>query len=128
MNSINLVLSSGRMGKRLLQTKFYKKYFLLCLKRDVSSTFESSCCKKHFPKCVCYWYNLLRWMSFFYSMWLLDDIIFYENLSLPRGFWQPPCCCILWKNSFERSSGVIELVYWVQLHRHRAKKCLFICM
>ena len=34
------------------------------LKGNVSQTFESSSCKKRFPKCVCYWYNVLWWMSF----------------------------------------------------------------
>ena len=54
--------------------------FLLCLKRNVSQTLKSSSFKKVFPKCVYQGYNLLpcdNWKK---------DILFYTDLSLPRGF------------------------------------------
>ena len=51
------------MQRRLIETKVYYKLFL-CLKRNVSQTFKSSSCKKVFPKCAYYRYNLLRWMLF----------------------------------------------------------------
>ena len=38
--------------------------FLFCLKRSFLQTFNSSSCKKAFPKCVYHWYNLLWWMFF----------------------------------------------------------------
>ena len=38
--------------------------FPLCLKRNNPQTFKSGSCKNPFLQCVCYYYNLLRWMFF----------------------------------------------------------------
>ena len=40
------------------------QYFLLCLKRKASQTFESCSCKKLSTKCLCCWYSLPLWMFF----------------------------------------------------------------
>ena len=59
---------------------------LLCLKRNVSQTFKSSGCKKVFPKCVCHWYNLLRWMLFI----LCDNwkaLFFIQIYCYPEVWW-----------------------------------------
>ena len=51
----------------IFQNKFtlwHIKLFLLCLKRNVSQTYESSNCRNFFSKCVYYWNSLLPWMFF----------------------------------------------------------------
>ena len=45
-NSIYLIFSSLEILRRLIQTKLYHEFFLLCLKRNVSLTFRSSSCQK----------------------------------------------------------------------------------
>ena len=69
---LNLLLTSStylaflplEMHKKLEQTKVYQEFFLLCLKRNDPQTFKSGSCKNPFLQCVCYCYNLLRWMFF----------------------------------------------------------------
>ena len=73
-SSIYFVFLPIEMQKRLQQTKLYHKktptdqsiphVFLLCLKRNHPQTFKSGSCKNRFPQCVCYLYNLFRWMFF----------------------------------------------------------------
>ena len=50
LSSIYLVFSSLEMQRNFKCRTDYK--FLLCLKSNVSQTFESSSCKKLFAKCV----------------------------------------------------------------------------
>ena len=64
MYGIYLVFSSLEIQRRLIQTKLYYHFLLLCLKRNVSQTFKSSNCNKLFAKFLCYWYSLLWWMFF----------------------------------------------------------------
>ena len=39
-----------------------RHFFVLSLKRNDSQTFKCSCINKPFLQCICYWYNLLRWI------------------------------------------------------------------
>ena len=39
----------------------------------------------------------------FYSMWQLNDDVFYKSLSLPWDSFQPPCSRIIWNKWFEIS-------------------------
>ena len=81
INSIYWVISSKENSYR----PNYTTSFLLCLKWNASQTFESSSCEKLFPKCLCYWYSLLRWMLFVPNdVWYL--IFLYTIFSLLKGF------------------------------------------
>ena len=44
----------------------------------------------------------------FYSMWVLENIVFYKGVCFFYncylvGFFQPPCSCFLWNKWFERN-------------------------
>ena len=69
---LNLLLTSSiyfvfwplEMQKKTRTDQSIPRVFLLCLKRNDPQTFKSGSCKNPFLQCVCYWYNLLRWMFF----------------------------------------------------------------
>ena len=61
-SSIYFVFLPLEMQKR--QTKVHNSFSLLCLKRNNPQTHKSGSCKTTFLQCICYWYNLLRWMFF----------------------------------------------------------------
>ena len=67
--------------------------FSFCLKRNVSQTFKISSCKKVYiiyTTCFdeCFLFHVITGRHYFYT-----------NLVLPRGFVQPPCCCVFGKKS-----------------------------
>ena len=84
------------MQKRLKQTKVHQK------KRNDPLTFKSGSCKTAFHRCSCYWYNLLRWMSFtlcdnwktllFVKVYRYFEIFLTTMLllSLKPVFWEKP--------------------------------------
>ena len=57
-------LLTSRNTKKTRTDQSIPRVFLLCLKRNDPQTFTSASCKNPFLQCVCYWYNLLRWMFF----------------------------------------------------------------
>ena len=74
--------------------------FLLCLKRNDAQTFKSGTCKNPSPQCVCYWYNLYRWMFFILCVnW--KALLFVKVYCYSETFEAP--CCFLWSHCFERS-------------------------
>ena len=88
--------------------------FLLCLKRNVSQTFESSSCENLSPKCVCYWYSLLRsiffvpcdnWKTlFFIQIHCYPEVFCNHHVALLRFLKQ-----VFWKKSvFHFWSGCIS--------------------
>ena len=46
-------------------------------------------------------------INYFYSMWQLEDSVFYKSLSLPWGSFQPACSCIRWNKWLEISHCLI---------------------
>ena len=54
----DLPLSSLRIWSHLLKKPLMEYSVFWC-----SETFKSSDCKDLYLQCLCYWYNLLRWMS-----------------------------------------------------------------
>ena len=82
-SSISLVFLPLEMQKRLKQTKAYHIIFLLCLKRKNLQNLRNGSYRNPFLQCVCYWYNLLQWMSFIlYDNW--KTLIFIKVYSLLR--------------------------------------------
>ena len=63
-SSIYFVFWPLEMQKKTRTDQSIPRVFLLCLKRNDPQTFTSASCKNPFLQCVCYWYNLLRWMFF----------------------------------------------------------------
>ena len=63
-SSIYFVFLPLEMQKKTQTDQSIPCVFLLCLKRNDPQTFKSGSCKNPFLQCVCYWYNLLRWMFF----------------------------------------------------------------
>ena len=64
ISSIYLVFLNLEMQKKTRTDPSIPRAFLLCLKRNDPQTFKSGSCKNPFLQCVCYCYNLLRWMFF----------------------------------------------------------------
>ena len=63
-SSIYFVFLPLEMQKKTQADQNIPRVFLLCLKRNDPQTFKSGSCKNLFLQCVCYCYNLLRWMFF----------------------------------------------------------------
>ena len=63
-SSIYFVFLPLEMQKKTRTDQSIPRVFLLCLKRNDPQTFKSGSCKNPFLQCVCYCYNLLRWMFF----------------------------------------------------------------
>ena len=69
---LNLLLTSSiyfvfwhlEIQKKTRTDQNIPRIFLVCLKRNDPRTFKSGTCKNLFLQCVCYCYNLLRWMFF----------------------------------------------------------------
>ena len=100
INSTYLVFPSQEMQRKLLQTKLYYKFFYSVLK-EASHKPSKKRAARLFPKSVCYWYSLLRWMIFVpYDNW--KTYFLYKSIVTPGSF-ATPCCCILWNNCFYRS-------------------------
>ena len=58
-----LVYCSLEMRRRLMQPKLYYKGFYSAWEETSHNPLKEEL-QKLFPKCVCYWYSLLRWMFF----------------------------------------------------------------
>ena len=63
-SSIYFVFLPLEMQKKTQTDQSIPCVFLLCLKRNNPQTFKSGSCKNPFLQCLCYCYNLLRWMFF----------------------------------------------------------------
>ena len=55
---------TSRNTKKTRTDQSIPRLFLCCLKRNDPQTFKSGSCENPFLQCVCYWYDLLRWMFF----------------------------------------------------------------
>ena len=89
IRSIYFVFLPLEMHKRL---KYTTRFLTLSEKND-QQTFKSGSCKNPFLQCVCYWYNLLRWMFFILSdNWnalLFMKSYFYSEIFLSAMlFWK----------------------------------------
>ena len=98
-SSIYFVFLPLEMQKRLKQTKVCHalSYFVW---RNDPQAFKSGSWKQSFLQCVCYWYNLLRWMFFilcdnwktllFIKVYRYCGIFLYAMLllSLKPVFWK----------------------------------------
>ena len=80
-----LRLLTSRNAKKTRTHQSIPRVFLLCLKRNDPETFKNGSCKNPFFQCVCYCYNLLRWIIFILSV---EDIAFHESLSLLFDFFK----------------------------------------
>ena len=81
-------LISSRNAKKTHKGKGILQAFLLCLKRNVSQTLKIAPAKKYFPRVYIFeTVNIFDtcFNECFYSMWLVEYIIFYTNLLLSRG-------------------------------------------
>ena len=81
------------MQGRLTETKVYYKLFYSVPKETSHKLLKVAAAKKYFPSVY------ITDTTCFDECFLFDaitgNIIFYTNLSLPRGLVQPPCCCVL---------------------------------
>ena len=87
--------------------RLYYQFFPLCLKGNVSQTFESSGCKNIFPSVYvigkvcfgeCFSSDVIKWGHYFCT-----------NSSFARGFLQPPCC-VFWNKCFERGPYLVSVI------------------
>ena len=69
--------------------KYTISFVTLSEKKRLRNAQKYSNCEKSFLQCLCYWYNVLRSIRYFYSMWQLEDNVFYK-ISLP-------CSCVMFK-------------------------------
>ena len=95
-------LHFSRSAKKPHTDQIILPTFLLCLKRDVSQTLNSSSYKEVFPKCVYHGCNLLRWFflfrviigrhSFLYKLTVTQKFGWTTLLlrSLKQVFWKTP--------------------------------------
>ena len=93
-----LFFITSRNAKKTQTNQNIQRVFLLCLKRNDPQTIKNGSCKNPFLQCVCYWYNLLRWMIFFYALTGRLYLLWKINITLR------PYCCFLWSQCFERKS------------------------
>ena len=93
-------------AKKVHTDQIILQVFLLCLKRSVLQTFESSSCNKHFAKCLCYFRACFDECFLFHV--IIGRNIFYKNLLLAEGPLEPPCCRFFWNKCFERSPYFIS--------------------
>ena len=66
--SIYFVFLPLEMLKETRTDQSISRVFLLYLKRIDPQTFKRSSCKNSFFQCICYCYNLLRWMFLFFMI------------------------------------------------------------
>ena len=111
LNSILLILSSLEIQRRLLQFKTYYKLFYSVWKETSHKPLKVAAAKKYFPSvCTIDTTCCNECFLFHVRHYLLEDITFYTDLSLPTGLAQPPCYYVLWNNCFERSSHFISII------------------
>ena len=91
INSIYLVFSLPEMQRRLIQIS--TSFFNLSEKKTFQKPSKIGSCKNSFP-CL-YVIGTVRYDECFLFHMVMEDIIFYTNLPLPRGFLQVQCCCVL---------------------------------
>ena len=93
---------SSQNVKRTHADQSILHYFVLFQKRNDSwYIFKSSSNNEPFYSAYVIGVTCFNECFLFYV--ILEDTIFYKGLSLLWGLFQPPWCCVLWKNSFERS-------------------------
>ena len=102
-----MAFSSLEVQRRLIQTKYTTGF---TLKRNDSQTFKSIAIAKNFSS-VCMLLVQLASINYFYSVWQLEDNVFYKSLSLPWGSFQLPCSYVVWKQWF-------EIILYFNFHFH----------
>ena len=112
INIIDLVISSLDMQKTHTD-QIILEVLLLCLKRNVPKTFESNSCKKLFPKCVCQWYSLVRYI-------LLHMIIGRQYSLLKFIFAQRFFATAMFFRSLKRVFQKMSVFYVRYLHKNIA--------
>ena len=45
-------------------------------------------------------------INYFYSMWKLEDDVFYKSSSLSWGSFKRPCSCVVWNKWFEITTEI----------------------
>ena len=112
-------LLSTRNAKQTDTDQSILQAFLLCLKRNVSQTFQSSTCKKVLPKCV--YHSTTSIDEYFPFHVVTGNIIFHTNLLLHRGLVQPSRYCVLWNKCFEGSPQFISIISTITLQLQGSK-------
>ena len=79
------------MQRRTIETKVYKTFFLLYLKRNDGQNFKCSSWKTF--SSVCHWYNFLQWIVLI--LWHNWKTLLFKRLSIP---WVSFFNHHLWKN------------------------------
>ena len=97
-----MIIFSLDVQRRLIQIKVYHKFFYSVWKEMTHKPSKAKQMWKSFSPVFMLLVQLAS-ISYFYSMWRLEDIIFYKSLSLPWGSLQPPCSCVVWNKWFEIS-------------------------
>ena len=64
ISSVYFAFFPLEMQRRLKQIKVYHTFSHFVWKKNDPQTFKSGSSKNPFLQCVCYYYNLLRWMFF----------------------------------------------------------------
>ena len=88
-------LSKYRKIDLLLISSICLVFSYLELKRNDSQTFKCIATAKNFSP-VCMLLVQLAPINYFYSMWQLEENVFYKSLLLPWGSFQPPWSCVVW--------------------------------
>ena len=103
----------SRNGKKTQTDQITTQVFLLCLNKTSHNPSKIATTKNFFRSVY------VSGTACFDECLLFHVIIgrnyFYTNLSLPRGFLQPPYCCILCSKCFERSPYFMSVISTIPL-------------
>ena len=106
-SSIYFVFWPLEMQKKTRTDQSIPRVLLLCLKRNNPQTFKSGSCENFILQCVCYCYNLFRWMFFIlcdnWKTLLFMKVCHYSEtflsamllLSLKSVFWKKSAFYVL---------------------------------
>ena len=100
--------------RRLMHTKVYYSQ-----KKPLTNLQKQQLQKTKILQCVCYWYNLLRWM-FFVPCDSWKSLLLYELIITVWLFFK--CCCILWSNCVEKICIFNPLSPWTTFQSNAGKQ------
>ena len=98
--NVYLVIPSPEIETRPTQNKVHYKFFHSVWIEEIHKPWKVTAAKNFSPVCML-WIKLAS-KNVFYSMWLLEDTIFYKSFRYFKIF-HPPCCCFLWDKCSEKS-------------------------
>ena len=85
------------------------------LLKETTADLQELWMQKSFFSCVYATMGATCLDIFFYSIWQVEDIIFYTRLWLFWDLYQPPCYCVFWNKCFEKSPPFQSVIFTITL-------------